>query len=107
MTGEEDCDAPNESQISATYCIVSVQHRSVLSVSTAVERDQIVGEEKRDCIYTGKTVVLHNHFNSSVGVAVYMLFPLQMHFPLQVGYIPSHLFFKVAAIACFFLDQLA
>lgn len=46
--GEVDCDAWNESQISATYCIFSVQYKSVLSSLSAVEGRDFLGGVERE-----------------------------------------------------------
>lgn len=45
--GEVDCDAWNESQISATYCIFSVQYKSGPSSLSAVERRDFLGRVER------------------------------------------------------------
>lgn len=47
VMGEVDCDVLNESQISATYCIFTVQNKSVLS-SLLAAGEMDFWEERRD-----------------------------------------------------------
>ena len=55
MTGEVDCGVLNESQISATYYIFSVQNKSVLSSLLAAEETDFLGGE---ITWRGTSVVL-------------------------------------------------
>lgn len=56
VTGEVDCDALNESQISATYCIFSVRYKSVLSSLSAGEGRHFFKLRVREA--TGNILVL-------------------------------------------------
>lgn len=76
--GEVDCDALNESQISATYCIFSVQHKSVLSPLSAAEEIDF-WEERRDNV--------EGNFSSNI---VPKIFNLQLSGCSNILYVNLH-----------------